>query len=237
MDTRTCRLGKDCLHPNGPTLPITEFGNKSSNKDGYCTLCKVCNRARIKKWQQDNKDKMHAYGKIYREQHPDAAREREHRWRKNNPDKARAKVKRYRDSHLDEQHERERKWRQNNPEYVRRSAQNRRSKKKELPSTFTQSDRDITLKYFNGTCAYCGHPPKLWDNPRVLHQDHFIPMNKDGGYTPDNIVSACQSCNSSKRDHDPFKWIAEHFGKRNATQISKRIADYFKWVESHDGHD
>ena len=42
--------------------------------------------------------------------------------------------------------------------------------------------------------AYCGKKSKK------LTQDHVIPVTKDGGYVPENIVPACQPCNSAKRD-------------------------------------
>lgn len=46
---------------------------------------------------------------------------------------------------------------------------------------------------FGQRCAYCGVEPK------VLTQDHVIPLARRGNHTAANIVPACQPCNSRKR--------------------------------------
>jgi hypothetical protein len=48
-------------------------------------------------------------------------------------------------------------------------------------------------------CAYCGAP--------AVGLDHFIPVSRGGETTPGNLVPACKSCNSMKRDQDPMLWI------------------------------
>ena len=52
---------------------------------------------------------------------------------------------------------------------------------------------------FDHACAYCGC---IGD----LHQDHFLPISKGGTHVLSNIIPACQTCNFSKRDHDPETW-------------------------------
>ena len=51
-----------------------------------------------------------------------------------------------------------------------------------------------------GPCTYCGS----WIASTV---DHAVPTSKGGPDTPDNLVSACLSCNSRKRDrgHELFR--------------------------------
>ena len=48
-------------------------------------------------------------------------------------------------------------------------------------------------------CVYCG----VTEN---LSADHIIPPSKGGRDSGENLVLACRSCNSSKRDHDLLKW-------------------------------
>ena len=43
------------------------------------------------------------------------------------------------------------------------------------------------------TCQYCG-------NTKRLTIDHVIPRSKGGTHTWDNVVTACESCNSAKGD-------------------------------------
>jgi hypothetical protein len=48
-------------------------------------------------------------------------------------------------------------------------------------------------------CNYCGSRDKL-------SIDHLIPKAKGGADKPENMVWACRSCNSAKRDTDLLAW-------------------------------
>ncbi|WP_299831208.1 HNH endonuclease [uncultured Metabacillus sp.] len=78
--------------------------------------------------------------------------------------------------------------------------QKRRAKKKELINDLTVEEYRDTLMFFENSCAYCGLPESesyvLYDCE--LHQEHIIPMSKNGGYTKNNIIPACMPCNKSK---------------------------------------
>lgn len=64
-------------------------------------------------------------------------------------------------------------------------------------STF--DDEKVKYQYPN-TCCYCGSNEKI-------HMDHLIPQIKGGQDSADNLVWACRSCNSSKRDRDVLIWL------------------------------
>lgn len=49
-------------------------------------------------------------------------------------------------------------------------------------------------------CVYCG-------STNNLTTDHLIPRNKGGDDSADNVVLACQSCNSSRSDKGIFEWL------------------------------
>lgn len=51
-------------------------------------------------------------------------------------------------------------------------------------------------------CAFCGSK----DN---LVVEHFIPRAKGGPHAIGNILPACHTCNTSKRDHDPQAWYRQ----------------------------
>ena len=53
-------------------------------------------------------------------------------------------------------------------------------------------------------CGYCKRAFSDGEKPTV---DHLIPLNGGGGHDPWNLVPACQSCNSSKRDTPVYEWI------------------------------
>lgn len=54
---------------------------------------------------------------------------------------------------------------------------------------------------FDGCCAYCGEPAETWD--------HIVAVSKGGRTEPGNILPACRSCNSSKKDRDVYDFIEE----------------------------
>jgi len=51
-------------------------------------------------------------------------------------------------------------------------------------------------------CYYCGSTSKL-------SVDHLIPRIKGGADESDNLIWACRSCNSSKRDRDMLQWMID----------------------------
>lgn len=54
----------------------------------------------------------------------------------------------------------------------------------------------------NWTCVYCG------SKAAPLHCDHVRPYSRGGATSSENLVTACQSCNTSKRDRTPEEWIS-----------------------------
>lgn len=98
-------------------------------------------------------------------------------------------------------------------EAIRFYLQRRRAKQKGLTANFTQRDWREAKRFFNNRCAYCGREAEL-------HQEHFIPVSKGGGYTKNNIVPACKSCNSRKGNIEPeyflpvdkYRYIANYLG-------------------------
>lgn len=57
------------------------------------------------------------------------------------------------------------------------------------------------VEHFGGACAYCLRSDKK------LTRDHVIPLNAGGLDDPENVVPACLSCNSSKRDFSLPMWV------------------------------
>lgn len=53
-----------------------------------------------------------------------------------------------------------------------------------------------------GRCSYCLQPFP------ALERDHIDPTSKGGADIPDNIVPACRSCNSKKKDRTLLQFVA-----------------------------
>lgn len=80
-------------------------------------------------------------------------------------------------------------------------------------------DFDNVKDFFDWECAYCGKKKKL-------QVDHIVGLNKDdvGFHCLGNIVPACASCNSSKRDVPVNEFISD----------KKRIKKIKDWMRRND---
>ena len=61
-----------------------------------------------------------------------------------------------------------------------------------LTGDLTFDDWQEVLSTYGDKCAYCGCPPET--------MDHVVPLSRGGKHTKSNVVPACRSCNSSKKD-------------------------------------
>ena len=121
-------------------------------------------------------------------------------WRKANPEKDRASSAAWARAHPDEKKASNAARRKAHPEMGRTANARRKAKKKDLPATLTIEQWEAIKLAYGNRCAYCGKKETI---KRPLTQDHVIPISKGGGTTPDNIVPACKSCNSSKHTNLP----------------------------------
>lgn len=94
-------------------------------------------------------------------------------------------------------------WKENGGNLIRQiHEQARITKKKSLLNDLTLKQWEFSLNYFNYSCAYCGlskEEHKLLHN-QSLHQDHIIPLSKDGVFSVFNIIPSCLTCNDSKNN-------------------------------------
>jgi 5-methylcytosine-specific restriction endonuclease McrA len=78
-------------------------------------------------------------------------------------------------------------------EKIRKYRHRREGRKRGLPITLTEEEWQKILSDYHRSCIYCGR------ENIPLAQEHWVPVARGGGYTVDNIVPACTSCNSRKR--------------------------------------
>jgi 5-methylcytosine-specific restriction endonuclease McrA len=55
-----------------------------------------------------------------------------------------------------------------------------------------------------GICYYCGQAVR----PQELTMDHIVPISRGGKTTKGNVVPACKSCNTAKKQLLPMEWEA-----------------------------
>jgi hypothetical protein len=85
------------------------------------------------------------------------------------------------------------------PEFVEsnRAQINQRSREKQVHQ-YVKHRKDV-YKRDKYTCVYCGAI-------KDLSLDHVLPLSKGGSNDPMNLVTACVSCNSRKKDRTPEEW-------------------------------
>ncbi|HEY5587368.1 MAG TPA: HNH endonuclease [Candidatus Paceibacterota bacterium] len=222
METKVCDHCKE-------ELTLDKFGVDNSKKDGIRTTCKECRSIQGKNRCIINRNDMSEEGKIHREirQIKQAIRGKKYRdecqseiiayheiyvvenkekmskykkeYKKANATKIKISNRIYYKEHKVEQAEYSIKWKKENKVKVNLTTNRRRARKRLLSSDFTKTQWDEVKLYFNNSCAYCGE--KL-----PLEQEHFIALNKGGGFTVSNMICACKSCNCSKSDNDFSNW-------------------------------
>jgi len=212
------------------------FGSSNLFKDGFNSNCRECYRTTKQEYTKKHNEYIKANSQRYYQEHKEETKTRVSKYYQKNKDKyflynkeyriknaARINKQRkeYRDNNKKAISERDRLYRERNRERLlqqkkeyaqrpenklrildikRKYKQKRRTLELSLPNDLSAKQWSKCKKYFNNTCAYCGKKLKR------ATQDHFIPITKGGGYTANNIVPSCPSCNSSKHNADFYIW-------------------------------
>ena len=190
---------------------------------------RAANAAKARRWRAANPKAAREAARRRRAANPEAARQANHRWYAANrgaardtnrrwyaanPEAARAAARRryaanpeaereasrrWRAAHPEAKRESERRWLASHPETKRALHQRRRARLAGVPTTLSTGQWEAIKAQYKGRCAYCGKKPK------VLTQDHLVPISKNGAHALGNVVPACRSCNSKKGTKAPPK--------------------------------
>ena len=221
---------KVCLGECGRELPLDAFGKFKEGRYGRRAHCNECRaqeekdrRAaspltedqkeeaakRSRDWYAVNRDRAITYSKDWAKKNPARCVARTRAWQKRNPERVKEANRNWATQNRDRTREYSRQWQAQNRELYheiqrRWRAENQtywRIRDKALRSTqsdFTLDQWLEVLEEFGHCCAYClRHDVKLT-------MDHIISIAKGGTHTRDNIVPACKSCNSRKKDRPIF---------------------------------
>lgn len=188
----------------GEAYPATLefFGKRTRNKSGLRAECKSCQAKQNKVWYSENRPEILEVHAKRRENNREYLRNKSTQWQICNRERASANAKAWRQRNKEHYLEVTRKYREKNRPLRSQYAQNRIARVHLLPATLTSGQWDAIMGEFGNVCAYCG-------SVESLQQDHVIPVTKGGGYTPDNIIPACKSCNCSKGNKDLKEWYPE----------------------------
>jgi len=142
-----------------------------------------------KAWAHANTEKRVSSSRHWQGKNIEKARSYRQRWLRENPEKARKASRVWRESNPDRYRETAKKWRVEHQDYWRK-----RVGTVGLTSEFKAEDWNLIQTVFGHRCAYC----LRGDLP--LTMDHVLPISRGGRHTPENVVPACKSCNSRKKD-------------------------------------
>lgn len=164
-------------------------------------------QARQVRYREANREKVNENRRKWYIQHKEAEQIRKRAIRADNLEKFLDQERKWRASNLEAHRAAVNNWYARNkaarraymeaynkthPESAVRNSALRRARSAGLPATLSKDQWKAIKGAYKNRCAYCGQKAKR------LTQDHVIPVSKGGGYTPDNIVPSCLSCNSSK---------------------------------------
>lgn len=183
-----------------------------------CKLCKKKydeqNKEQAKRRNDARKEEKRQYNKAYQAAHIDERREYDRKRHEERLESENRRCREYRELHKEEQKIRAKTWQTTHLAQCRINGQRRYMAKKRLPATLTLPEWEQAKQYFDNRCCYCG-------SKEALKQDHFVPIHSGGAYTLDNIVPACQRCNSSKKDKAFSKWYPKqkYYSKKREQAI------------------
>ena len=154
-------------------------------------------------WKERNKERWKEYGRLYCLDNLEKIKEYKKKWAKNNPDKMKESSRRYRENKPEPKYNLEykrqcyKKWRETEKgKAIRQRNQfKRKAIMKDTINTLTSQEWLDILEAYNYRCAYCDVEFEVENMPT---RDHIIPISKSGHNTKENIIPACQSCNSIK---------------------------------------
>ena len=229
METKICTK---C----GEKLPLSKdyFPIRIGSKDGFRNECKKCKSKYTKNYYSQNREKTIKKNCEYRkanwgtfletrkkhsETNKDILAEKRKLYYRKNKLVISAKKKVYALKNKEKFTEYYLKWARENVTKCKIKRHKREAHMKSLEANLTREQWENVKLTFGDSCAYCGE--KL-----PLQQEHFIALDKGGGYTERNIIPACQSCNCSKGNRDFYEWYPQHahYSKEREEFILKTLA-------------
>lgn len=206
------------------TKEITEFQKDKSKKDGFYPSCKECRKKSLdnpltkqkkkeymKKYWQENKEKLIEQNKQYRNENLDKCLETCRNYYKNNKEKClenkqeyylknketiKQYRKEYRNNMTEEQIQKER---------LRSIVRGHKRRKVTGNHLSIKIIREL-LEQYKYKCYYCNS--KIIHTERnSYHIDHYVPIAKGGTAEISNLVISCPTCNMSKGAKMPHEFM------------------------------
>lgn len=190
-------------------FPLTAdyFYPNKKNRYGLKTSCKVCDKAKAKRWQTENADKVREVKRKSRQKHQQRYNEESKR-RYHEDETVRQKhagrTKSWKSRNIDRNNALQRK-RRDTP-YHR--MQNRLAQQRRKENTLVTEEQVREMwEELQGRCAYCGISIFI-EMERDVTIEHITPITRGGGGESNNLTLICALCNTSKNNRLYEEWKA-----------------------------
>jgi len=232
----------------GEVFPLTPafFHRDKTSRDGFTYTCKTCAKSRSRQHYWHNPEKQRQYSRKWRNNHPEEFRQYLKEWRANNSERFKAAIKQWLDDNKIRNRKTQQQYNAKNPrkiKFIRGAAQGaRRAKLKSLPTGLTSLQITNMHTYWGNKCAICGCSAS---ESRTIAIDHWIPISDsrpdNPGHVAWNVLPLCHSikvvlgetsCNHSKGNKDPIKWLISYLGEQAAAEKLADIEAYFEWTRN-----
>jgi len=120
-----------------------------------------------------------------------------HEWYLKNKDRRKKTVQLWRLANQDKVTKGVSAWTKANPDKKSNHYHSRKAKLKQN-GVYRITEKELKRLY-SLPCFYCGANDKKT-------QDHVVPIHRGGNHSIGNLITACQSCNSSKQDKTITEW-------------------------------
>jgi 5-methylcytosine-specific restriction endonuclease McrA len=148
-------------------------------------------------WSKNNPEKVVKYSKNWSKNNPEKRKESANNWYYRNKESENYKSKLRARENKEKIAIRKKHWAKNNPEKIRAQTERRRIRKLQNKE-YLITEKEYKKLYLQ-PCVYCG-------SKKRITMDHVIPISRGGTHGIGNLVPACLSCNSSKRDKTIMEW-------------------------------
>ncbi|MFF8455745.1 HNH endonuclease [Streptomyces albidoflavus] len=193
-----------------------EFHGDGKRAGGRQSRCKACALSANRRWNTENPKRQAEYSRRWRKENRERVAEAQRHYHGENREQRAEYSRRWHAENRERVAQNHRRWREANPELVAEHTRRRRARKAAATVTpFTPADlRADWEEHDLYGCFYCGGPAE------PLHVDHFYPLNPadedaaPGPHAVDNLVPACETCNTSKGNRDPWAFLSDALAAR-----------------------
>lgn len=209
MNELTCRK---C----GYTGILDEFIKDKRAKLGVRRVCRGCERARLREYQANNRDKVNEANRKSYQKHRDSRLKSCKEYADSHKEKRSQQARERYVSNRDNILKRCADYRRSNPDVQRAAKLRRRARERSLDFGITTAEVRDLLDRFDNKCALTGKDAE--------HLDHFIPLSTGhGGTSYGNLIPLTAFKNVSKSNRNPFTWGENYVGGEYQENFNKVV--------------